>query len=637
MRKIFSRLLVVAIGLGVAAARVTHAAEPPPQSGFRDRTGPGATPLPVPPYTTPRDLASPGSPAQPPVSAPGDDRPMLFDDIHIAGDATGAQARARKRPGRPSGQAEGLRIRLRPGEVMGAAWVRRQFVSNRLIGAPTTADHIASLVLLINEAFIQNGYINTGLLLERQDWPGAGAVLNLKLVKGRFAPLRTRGPNAGIVWARGGARGLRRSYVRNRMPSVDRTPLNTIDVEHDFRLLADDPAIRTINARVSPGGQPGVANLTVTVAPQPRLDVYATVANSRSPSVGGIRYGGGATFRNAVFSGDLLSLDGGETSGLADAVVAYSTPFFSPSTFVDFRGVADQAAVVDQAVRSLAIRSEENSIEAGVSERLINDPLSPMPDGAGWTPAQSLAVGIRLASRHTYSSLLGSPFSFSPGAFNGVAIVNVVRGTADYVLRGERQVLAVSATATYGISGTGPDLPGVVTPDPHFKAILLEANYARRLTLGWLEFRARLTAQQATSPLYSSEQLAAGGQDTVRGYRENLLLADGGVIGSLELACPVSVEHPACDARTDSWKAVRLSVFTDGAYLRNHAGPQPTPDALASVGVGVTWTPSNLLFARFTYGGALISAAQSGPKDIQDEGIGFMVTVHPLAGLSWFK
>jgi hemolysin activation/secretion protein len=242
-----------------------------------------------------------------------------------------------------------------------------------------------------------------------------------------------------------------------------------------------------------------------------------------------------------------------------------------------------------------------------------------------------------LATRHSYSSLLGIPFSFSPGADNGVAIVNVFRGTADYILRGERQVFTLSATGSFGISGTNAEAPGVVSPDPHFRAILLQVNYARRLTAGGLELRARLAGQEASGPLYSVEQLSAGGQDTVRGYRENLLLADSGAIGSVELVCPVTLGYLACDAHGDDWRTVRLSVFSDGAYMRNKAGPQPAPSGIASVGVGLTWTPSNAFFARFTYGAALISAVQAGPKDIQDEGIQFLVTVHPLAAIKLFK
>jgi len=629
MKTLIFGFAALAVAAGAGAVRAAPPGVELAQAGVQDRTGPNAAPPPTPPYAIPRTLLPAPAPPEGAPTPPAGGAALRLSEVFVAsgpGDNT-AFPRKHWRPARGGS----LRLAIKPGEAMDAEWVRRQFVLNGMIGAPTTADRVVSLVLLINQGFVQNGFINTGVLLDQQDWPKTGGVLELRLVTGAVVPARPGAPAVKIVWTKGGAKGLRKKFVLDRMRSATTAPLNAIDLERDFRLLADDPAIRTINAQLGPGTQPGEANLTLTVAPQPRLDVYTTVANSRSPSVGGIRYSGGATLRNTLFSDDLLSIDGGETSGLTDGTIAYSTPFITPSTILDARGLFDEAAVIDQSVRALGVRSTENSVEGGITERLIQEPLTPTPDGTGWIPAQSLSVGLRAATRHTYNSLLGMPFSFSTGAVDGVTNVDLMRGTADYVLRSEQQVFAVSGTYSFGLRGTGADLPGVIRPDPHFKVILLQMNYARRLTAGGLEFRARLSAQQSSSPLYSVEQFSAGGQDTVRGYRENLILADSGVIGSLELACPVTVGHLTCDAPGDDWKTVRLSVFTDGAYMRNRVGPQPDPDGLASVGFSLTWTPTRAVFARFTYGGALISATQTGPKDIQDQGIEFNVTVHPLA------
>jgi hemolysin activation/secretion protein len=174
-------------------------------------------------------------------------------------------------------------------------------------------------------------------------------------------------------------------------------------------------------------------------------------------------------------------------------------------------------------------------------------------------------------------------------------------------------------------------VPGVVKPDPHFRVVLLQVNYARRLTAAGLEFRVRLVGQQSNSPLYSAEQFSAGGQDTVRGYRENLVLADSGVVGSLELGCPMAFGQPICAARYTNWKSVRLSAFTDAAYMRNRTGDQPTPEELSSVGLGLGWTPSDALSVRVSYARALVGAPRSGSKDLQDDGFQFNVTLHPTA------
>ena len=589
---------------------------------------------------------------------PETSRNLTLADVRFqAYGPAGAAARAAhpRRGWRPKTDPNAtLRLDLRPGEAMDMAWARRQFSINGLIGAPTTADRVVSLVLLINEAFSQNGYISTGLRFAAHEWPTQAGVLDLWLVKGVVTPQRRRGGGIAVTWAdkrrsgaarnptarvygaiqdlggEKGAGGLTRGYVRDRMPSAGEVPLNTVDLERDFRLLTDDPAIRTITAQLIPGDAPGEARLSLAVEPKPRVDVYAMAATSRSPSIGGIRYSGGAIVRNVAFSGDVLSIDGGETDGLADGSVRYSTPFLGPSTTLDVHGAIDQAAVLAQAVRDLGVGSKEAGFDAGLTQRLIAIPLTPKPGGAGWLDAQSLNVGFRIVTDHAYSSLLGQPFSFSPGSANGVTDYDAARLTVDYVRRGERQVFAASAVATLGLSGTGSDQPGVIRPDPHFKVILVQTNYARRLT-GGLEFKARLDAQQSSGPLYAPEQFSAGGADTVRGYRENLLLADSGVRGSLELDCPLAWNHPVCGVQADGWKSVTLEVFSDGAYMRNHLGTQPKPLGIASLGVGLAWQPTPGVLTQFSYGALRAHAPQEGPQDIQDLGIQFSVTVHPLS------
>ena len=65
---------------------------------------------------------------------------------------------------------EGAPIALvhQPGELLGGQWVRRQFVSNGMIGVEVPLDRIVGLVQLINRAYVENGYINSGVLVGRR-------------------------------------------------------------------------------------------------------------------------------------------------------------------------------------------------------------------------------------------------------------------------------------------------------------------------------------------------------------------------------------------------------------------------------------------------------------------------------------
>jgi hemolysin activation/secretion protein len=203
-----------------------------------------------------------------------------------------------------------------------------------------------------------------------------------------------------------------------------------------------------------------------------------------------------------------------------------------------------------------------------------------------------------------------------------------VRLLGDYLRRGVDQVVAVSATLTHGLDGTGAGA-GLTPPKQGFNALLVQVNYARRLSADGLEFRARLSGQLTDSTLYSGERFSAGGETTVRGYRENLVLADEGVIASVELGRPLRLTRAPNGGAAFDWGAFAVTGFIDAAALRNSEDPQPERK-LASLGAALAWTPSDAFAAQLTYGYALTRPPATGARNIQDEGLSFRVTVHPL-------
>jgi hemolysin activation/secretion protein len=235
-----------------------------------------------------------------------------------------------------------------------------------------------------------------------------------------------------------------------------------------------------------------------------------------------------------------------------------------------------------------------------------------------------------LAHRESKSFLFGEPFSFSPGSVNGRSEYTALRLVGDYVQRSVNQVIALSLTGTLGLDGTRSDVPDIPNPSRNFLAVLASFNYARRLSEGGLELRGRLTGQYSDGTLYSGERISAGGEGTVRGYRENLLLADRGVIGSVELSHPIRFGgEPRGTTRFD-WGSFSISAFADAAYLRNARAPQPAPSFIPSVGASLAWTPTEALQARLSYGAALRDIEQTGSRDLQDRGLHFRVTFFPL-------
>ena len=585
----------------------------------QERTGPTAMPPTLPGYSQPT-APLPVAPSSV-VQTPSTGATVRFADVSISADGAGfAPPQAGWQP--LADPVLGLSLD-RPGATgFDADWVRRQFVANRLIGTDITLDRVTALVQSINLAFAANGYLNSGVLIADGALVESGT-LRLMLVHGRLAS-----PTV-VRWGAGGSRGMTADYVTVRMRGASAVPLNAVAVERSFRLLAEDSAISTIKADLTPGTRPGEAGLALTVDPARRADAYVTYGNSRSPAIGGTRAAIGGYIRNLIAAGDIFSVETGLTASRPDVSGSYETPFITPGLSLSLRASLNEASVVDRPLVPLDIRARDTGVEGGLSYRVLAEPLTPLGPGV-WRAARSLSLGVRVGHRETETYLLGQPFSFSPGSVDGRSKLTVLRVTADFIERGISKVTALSLTVTQGLSGTRSTIPGVASPDPGFRSYLAQLSHARRLTPGGLELRLRLTGQWADGLLYSGERLSVGGEYTVRGYRETLALVDAGAIGSIELAQPFSLSRNGRDARGTDWGAFSISAFADGAVLKNRRDPQPVPNALGSIGASLAWVPSDAISARITYARALVNAVPVGTRDLQDRGFQFRLTVRPL-------
>lgn len=601
---------------------------------LQSRTGPGATAPALPPYSTPQPRLAP-VPAAPPANATSTNAAdVMVSDVAVASEPVAARALPSWAPA--SDAATGLALDRPASAGFDAAWVKRQFVLNGLVGTRVPLDRVTALVQIINIAFARNGYLNSGVRITGGELTDGG-VLHLELIFGRLTGA-DGGTPVSVGWGTGGARGLTRDYVADRMQPASDVPLNAFAVERAFRLLSENPAISTVRADLRPGVRAGEATLALSVDPAPRTDLYLNFANSRSPAVGGEHGAIGGSIRNLITAGDLASAEAGITSGQPDVSASYQTPILDTRTTLTVRGGYNLASVVDRPLVPLNISARDWNVEGGVNRQLVAEPLTPRPTG-GWRAARSISVGWRIAHRETQTFLLGQPFSFSPGAVNGRSDYTALRLVADWVERGISQVTALSLTLTQGLAGSrvtptnAADAAALLrlVPKTDFRAVLLQASHARRLTGKGLELRLRVTGQWADGILYSGERLAAGGEFTVRGYRETLALVDRGVIGSFELYQPISLSGRGADVRGVNLGAFGASAFVDGAYLRNAIDPQPQPGGLASVGASLAWIPSDLVTARVSYAYAIIDARQVGSRDLQDRGFQFRLTLHPLA------
>ncbi|HEY8241118.1 MAG TPA: ShlB/FhaC/HecB family hemolysin secretion/activation protein, partial [Kiritimatiellia bacterium] len=127
----------------------------------------------------------------------------------------------------------------------------------------------------------------------------------------------------------------------------------------------------------------------------------------------------------------------------------------------------------------------------------------------------------------------------------------------------------------------------------------------------WLMY-GRLVLQYATEPLIPSEQMGVGGQNTVRGYLENEVLADNGAVGTFELRTPIRhssriprwMKKDVKDRKYLDFEGTQFVFFGDAAYvtLNDALSGQEENYTLISVGPGLRFSAGEHFTARADWG-----------------------------------
>ena len=464
------------------------------------------------------------------------------------------------------------------------------------IGAPMTASAILGVRDALTRLYLENDYVNSGAYVPAQE--SEGGVLLIMIVEGRLSAV-------DVV----GAKRLRPSYIAKRLwPDADKV-LDRNELQWRFQRLVDDANIEKMDAALAPGDARGEARLRVNVTEAPRFSLVAAAASERSPSVGGQRYSLAGAARNLIGVGDRLSVEVGATRGLTDVFAGFSAPLNAKGLDFSIQGGFSDADVIENPLNDLDILSRSYSLAGRLSQRLF------------LTPTSTTAAFGEISYKRAETDLFGEPFSFSPGAVDGVTEVTALRGGVDYIERTPRRVRALRLTASLGLDGRDPPTPLTTDPPARFFSILAQARAAQKLGPGRLE--SRLDVQYAPRTLAVTERFAFGGLDSVRGYRRNQALSDSVIVGSVEYAAPLSAlfggDGPA-------WRAVSLSAFVDGGYGYNAELPDPQDNALLSVGLAIEAQIADRATAEFFGAIRAIDAATPDDKSLQDLGLGFRVT-----------
>lgn len=476
-----------------------------------------------------------------------------------------------------------------------------RFIGNTAIGADELAsvvapyrgreidsDDLETIRVALTRQYVERGFVNSGAVLPDQEV--THGVVTFQIIEGRLTGVEVTG-----------LKRLNASYVRDRLALTGGAPMNVYAIRDRLLLLQQDPRIQRLDAALLPGTRPGEAVLRVDVEEAPSRRAYVVVDNHRPPSVGAERASVELVDYDLTGGGDTLGLQAGATSGSGDVDVTYALPLSARDTALRVRYATTSSHVIEPPFDQLDIRSRSRVAALGVRYFVYR------------TPWEELGLDVGVEQRESASSLLGEPFAFSPGTPpDGIVRLTVLRFAQSWLAHGTERVLAARSLFSLGIDAL--DSTVGAEPDGRFVAWLGQAQWVQKLPAEH-ELVVRADAQLANDPLPSLEQFSVGGANSVRGYRENQLVRDSGVVASIEYRVPVW---------SDPGRGYRLQLasFYDWGRSSSRERPTPEPRVLASAGVGLRAQISTRVDASVYYGYRLRSVENSG-SDLQDKGIHF--------------
>ncbi|MHC5772132.1 MAG: ShlB/FhaC/HecB family hemolysin secretion/activation protein, partial [Nostoc sp.] len=447
-----------------------------------------------------------------------------------------------------------------------------------------TFEQLLQLRSQITQLYVNNGYITSGAFISNNQNVASG-IVQIQVVEGELEGI-------SIV----GLKKLQPAYVRSRIKRFAGKPLNQKSLEQALQLLQLDPVIKRVNAELTAGSTPGNNILQVKITEAPALHAGVNFANNQSTSVGSEEESVFVADDNLFGFGDKFSSEYGMTEGLDIYNISYSVPFNALDGTVGVSYSNSSSRIIESNFRDLHIRSEAETLSFNVHQPLIHTPNSEF--------ALSLAFDLRQSQTFILNDI---PFSFTEGPENGKSKVTVIRFSQDWLQRNPNSVLAARSQFSLGIGAIDATINDSGT-DGRFFSWIGQFQWVQRLSPRILML-AKVNAQLTPDSLLSLEKISIGGVDTVRGYRQNQLVADNGLVGGVEVRIPL----------TSNVQTLQLIPFVDIGTAWNNRGSNLDSQTIASLGFGLNWQPVNGLVLRADYGIPFMGTSDHGTS-LQDNG-----------------
>ncbi len=452
----------------------------------------------------------------------------------------------------------------------------------------------------ITDRYVEAGYLTSGALIPPQTIVDDTVIV--QVIEGELEDIVVRG-----------TRRLSPDYIRSRVGLVAQPPLNVDNLLAGLQRLQLNPLIETVSADLQAGVRQGTSLLVIDIVEADSFAVNTSLANSRSPNIGGTQVSLGVDEGNLFGIGDRITLDYKHTDGSDGVDFSYTLPVSPNNDTLRLSAGYSDSRVINSAFSVLDISSDSAYYELGYRRPLVE------------TPTQSAALGLTLSHQSSQTRLgiddIG-PFPLSPGADeNGRTRISAVRFFQEWTQRSQRHVLALRSQFNVGVDLLDATINDDA-PDSRFFSWRGQGQWVKLLGKPDQLFFLRGDIQLTTDDLLSQEEFSLGGGQSVRGYRQDALRRDNGALLSAELRWPIA-RVPELDG------VLQITPFIDIGTVWNNDGSSPGPDTLAGAGFGLLWQQNDNFSARLDWGIPLVDL-DTDDNGLQDSGIHFSIRYTPF-------
>lgn len=477
-------------------------------------------------------------------------------------------------------------------------------------GRVISAEQLQEAKNNITRHYIDQGYINSGAIIPDQQVRNGEIKINV--IEGKLVEVKIKENKR-----------VKTSYIKNRLQAESERDkvLKIEDLQEKLQLLQQNPLFKRINAELGPGLRLGEAVLDLAVTEDTPYEVFFTFNNHRSPNIGAYRGDIGFQHINLLGFADRLYLrySAGLGEGLSNIgdldsyEVNYTVPVTRFDTHLGIGLERSESKVVTEPFEELKVRSSADTVFIKVEQPVYQ------------TANRRLALELKLEKRKSETFLLDQPFSFSAGVQNGESDITVLRFSQDWLDRSREHVIAARSTFSFGVDWFAPTINDNGAPDSTFITWLGQFQWVQRLKVrSWdTQFLFRTDLQWANQDLLPLEKFSIGGATTVRGYRENELTRDNGLITSIEWRVPIATLPIPKLSQNPQDGLLTLAPFFDYGRSWTSDGETPEPKDISSVGLGLRYAPHSKINAEVYWGKALHHVDYTDKYDLQDEGIHF--------------